>query len=63
MLLNASPSAKFSIIREMTKRDGNVLNLTWLCEIAGVTRAGYYFWLKAEKAREAGEAQDIADLR
>jgi transposase InsO family protein len=48
MILKASPSAKYEIIKEMTSRDNNLLNIQWLCDIAGVSRSGYYYWLKVE---------------
>jgi len=62
MILDAVPAVKFEIIREMTRRDNNLLNITWLCEIAGVTRGGYYYWLNAEETRERREFQDRADF-
>jgi len=62
MILDATPAAKFEIIRKMTERDNNLLNITWLCDIAGVTRGGYYYWLHAEETRERHETQDKADF-
>jgi len=54
MLIKSRADVKFEIIREMTSRDSNLLNISWLCEIAGVSRSGYYRWLsipvKAHKA-------------
>lgn len=31
---------KYKIISEMISRDNNLLNISWLCEIAGVSRSG-----------------------
>jgi transposase InsO family protein len=62
MIMNASPAAKYEIIKEMTSRDDNLLNIKWLCEIAGVSRSGYYYWLNAEDGREARERQDERDF-
>lgn len=31
----------------MTERDKNLLNITWLCKTAGVSRSGYYNRLNA----------------
>jgi putative transposase len=42
----------------MTSRDNNLLNISWFCEIAGVSRSGYYRWLTAENARNTREGQD-----
>ena len=33
-----------------------------LCDIAGVSRSGYYRWLKAADVREAKEQQDREDF-
>ena len=41
-------SAKFAIIREMTQRDNNLLNIVWLCDAARVSRSGYYHYLETE---------------
>lgn len=37
--------------------------MTELCDIAGVSRFGYYAWLRAGQHREEREAQDQADFR
>lgn len=62
MLIRAQPDVKFAIIREMTSRDCNLLNISWLCEIAGVSRSGYYRWLAAENARSIREKRDKEDF-
>jgi len=62
MMIESHPSAKFELIREMTERDNNELNIVWLCEIAGVSRSGYYRWLQAESSRQKREKQDKADF-
>lgn len=36
--------------------------VTELCAIAGVSRSGYYAWLKAAPSREQRELQDKADF-
>lgn len=38
------PKQKYLIIQEMTRRDNNLLSITVLCDIAGVSRSGYYRW-------------------
>jgi putative transposase len=62
MMLNDSPITKFEIIREMTSHDNNLLNIKWLCEIAGVSRAGYYKWINAKARREQRERNDESDF-
>ena len=42
---------KFQIIQETLKEEDNLLNVSMLCDIAGVSRSGYYRWVKAEDVR------------
>lgn len=62
MLIKAQPDVKFRIIRKMISRDNNLLNISWLCAIAGVSRSGYYRWLAAEDSRKARQEQDKEDF-
>ena len=55
-------NAKYAIIREMTMRDNNRLNLSWLCETACVSRSGYYSYLKNEEKRHEREESDRKDF-
>ena len=50
--MNVPASAKYAIIREMTQRDNNLLNIAWLCAAAGVSRSGYYHYLDTEGLRQ-----------
>lgn len=56
------PKEKYLIIREMTRRDNNLLSITVLCDIAGVSRSGYYRWCAEEPKRIQREAKDRADF-
>lgn len=53
---------KFEIIYETLKRKGNALSVIMLCDIAGVSRSGYYRWVSAEAKRNEKEEQDRADF-
>lgn len=53
---------KFEVIQEVLSQHGNELSVSLLCEIAGVSRSGYYSWLKAEGTRQAREERDRADF-
>lgn len=53
---------KFEVIKEVISQHGNELSVSLLCEIAGVSRSGYYSWLKAEETRQAREERDRADF-
>jgi len=55
-------NAKYKIIQEMTERDNNLLNITWLCETAGVSRSGYYHYLSTEDVRAQREELDRRDF-
>jgi len=57
-----SASVKYAIIREMTQRDNNLLNIVWLCDAAGVSRSGYYHYLETEDIRQQREEQDQHDF-
>jgi hypothetical protein len=46
----------------MISRDNNLLNISWLCAIAGVSRSGYYRRLAAEDSRKVRQAQDKKDF-
>ena len=61
MGIEAPAEVKFALIAEATKADGNLLNISWMCEIAGVSRSGYYAWLRAAPVRQAREEQDLRD--
>ena len=60
--MHGSPSARYEIIHEMIRRDNNLLNITWLCEIAQVSRSGYYTWVRQAGERARQVAQDEADF-
>jgi transposase InsO family protein len=61
--MNVPASAKYAIIREMTMRDNNMLNIAWLCTAAGVSRSGYYHYLGTEELRQQREEQDREDFK
>ena len=46
----------------MTSRDNNLLNITELCRVAGVSRSGYYKWMAAEPYRLECEEKDKQDF-
>ena len=46
----------------MVKSENNMLNVTWLCDAAGVSRSGYYHYLKTEELRNKREENDQQDF-
>ena len=58
MEVQAKPEEKFKVIQQMISKDNNILNISWLCEYAGVSRSGYYNWLASKDIRNVKEDQD-----
>ena len=56
-------NVKYAIIEQMMNRGDNMLNVKWLCDTAGVSRSGYYHYLKTADLREQREQQDRADFQ
>ena len=59
--MNESPCA-YEIIQGTLQATGNSLSVSSLCSMAGVSRSGYYAWLKAAPIREAQEQRDREDF-
>lgn len=55
-------SAVYEIIHDSLKHKDTELSVTALCEIAGVSRSGYYRWVDAEDVRKQREEHDKADF-
>ena len=55
-------SCVFDIIHKTVQLSGNQLSIKALCATAGVSRSGYYAWIKATPIREAQELQDREDF-
>ncbi len=55
-------NSKFEIIHETIDKSNNKLSVKMLCEIAGVSRSGYYNWVNSEGNRVQKEKQDRADF-
>jgi len=62
MGIQAAPEVKFALIRDATLRDNNLLKISKLCEIAGVSRSGYYNWCASEGTRKVREDADKKDF-
>lgn len=55
-------SCVFEIIHSTIQQSGNALSVKELCATAGVSRSGYYAWVKDAPLREAQEHQDRKDF-
>lgn len=61
-MLKDDTSYKFQIIQEMINKENNILTVSMLCDIAKVSRSGYYNWVKSENIRIKKEEQDRKDF-
>ena len=62
MGIQAPAEVKYGLILEAVRQDGNLLNISALCRIAGVSRSGYYAWLDAAPLRQSREETDSMDF-
>ena len=62
MGIQAAPEVKFALIQNAIRQDGNLLNISQLCKIAGVSRSGYYNWVASQSNRNRREEADLRDF-
>lgn len=55
-------SSKFELIHEIVQQEDNLLCVSELCRIAGVSRSGYYNWITSESVRISREEKDRSDF-
>ena len=58
-----SAGERFEAIRAALADRNNILTVKDLCELAGVSRSGYYNWVRSEKNRELREASTPSSPR
>ena len=63
MGIEAPAEIKYKLIWEALQQDNNQLNISKMCRIAGVSRSGFYSWMKATPKREAQDKLDEADFK
>lgn len=61
-MIKNSPSVKFELISKMISDENNMMTVSELCQIAGVSRSGYYRWVDAAPTRAKKENADRADF-
>ena len=62
MLFKGSPKKRYEIIEETISQDNNILNISYLCQIAGVSRSGFYNQRNGKGQRLTAEEQDQKDF-
>ena len=55
-------NVKYKIIQDTINQSDNQLNISVLCDIAGVSRSGYYHYLVTEDVRRQREEKDQSDF-
>ena len=55
-------SAVFAVIHASLQSNEPKLTVKELCQIAGVSRSGYYNWVLSEKKRKQKELRDLSDF-
>lgn len=62
MEIKAPASVKFQMIYDAVAHDNNLLSITEMCRIAGVSHSGYYNWLQGASVRQKHADADRADF-
>ena len=62
MGIQAAPQVKYRLIEQATSNDNNLLSISYMCKIAGVSRSGYYNWLDSADIRQERENADLEDF-
>ena len=53
---------KYEVIIQMLSKDNNQLNIKWLCDVAGVSRSGFYSYRNRKINPSRKELQDREDF-
>ena len=62
MGIQAPAEVKFALIYNAIQNDDNVLSISYMCRIAGVSRSGFYAWMDAAPTRQKREDNDRDDF-
>ncbi len=62
-MIDGKPSEIFKIMEKMLDNEDNVLTVSQLCKIAGVSRSGYYKYKQSKHIRIAKETADLKDFK
>ncbi|MBA9024783.1 IS30 family transposase [Peribacillus huizhouensis] len=56
-------SAKYQLIEQSIRQHQLKTSVSFLCGLAGVSRSGYYAWLKAVSIRQRKDEEDQKDIK
>lgn len=62
MGIKAPAEVKFRLIKEAICHSDNMLDISFMCKITGVSRSGFYAWMAAAPTREKQDALDKKDF-
>ncbi len=62
MGIQAPAKVKYEIIYATLTKEGSMLDVSGLCKLAGVSRSGYYNWIKQAEYRNKCEENDKKDF-
>lgn len=63
MGIRAEAKVMYGIIQTTLMQEGSQLDVSGLCKLAGVSRSGYYNWLKGADKRKQREDDDFEDFK
>ena len=61
-MIQGQAGLKFELIEKIVQTDRNVLTVEDMCALAGVSRSGYYRWIRHADERKKQELQDKEDF-
>ena len=61
-MIRGQARLKFELIEKIVQTDRNVLTVEDMCALAGVSRSGYYRWIRHADERKKQELQDKEDF-
>lgn len=62
MGIQAPAEVKYQLISNAIRQDNNLLCISTLCEMVGVSRSGYYNWRQGEAIRQERQRKDDEDF-
>lgn len=61
-MISGATSAKYQMIYDMSEQPDNCMSIREMCQLAGVSKSGYYEWRANEELRSQKEREDWLDF-